>query len=203
MKKLTFQNIDISNKRDHKQSGFSLIEIMVAALILSIGILGVAGLQMVGMKGTHQSFMKQQASDLVNNLTERMRSNKQGVIDGDYLLANVNDTANVNCSNAVPNCSTLSCSSSDVALSDLHNTVCGFKAGASSNYTGGVKMTNANDLAIFSDGDLSITCPNGCNVGDIRIQVQWSEREFGKETNEDNAGNKILDSLIVNTRILP
>ena len=42
-------------KHVHAQSGFSLIEIMVAAVIHTIGILGVAGLQMVGMKGTHQS----------------------------------------------------------------------------------------------------------------------------------------------------
>ena len=173
---------------------------MIVALILSIGILGVAGLQIVGMKGTHQSYMKQQAAGIINTLTERMRSNKQGVIGGRYLLDN--DVNPVDCSAAALDCTTSSCTATNIASLDLHNIVCGYQAGSTTHKTGGVKASSANDIAILTDGDLDISYPNGPATGDVRIEVQWSERKFGQE--QDTVEGVIeKDSLVINTRILP
>ena len=168
---------------------------MVAAVILSIGILGVVSLQIIGLKGTHQSYMKQQAMSIVQNLTERMHSNKEGVINDNYLLA---DSATIDCYAAPPSCSTdtANCSAADIATVDKHNIVCGYKAVGASK-TGGVKTTGATDVAILSEGTLNISCPNTCPTGDVRISVEWREREFG----EEDQGPK--DSIVVNTRILP
>jgi type IV pilus assembly protein PilV len=179
----------------NRQAGFSLIEVMVAAVILSIGILGVASLQIISMKGTQQSYMKQQAVDLVHSLSERMRSNKEGVINDNYLLA---DSATIDCDTPPPSCSTgtANCSAADIATVDKHNIVCGYKAAGASK-TGGVKTTGATDIAILSEGTLNISCPNTCPTGDVRISVEWREREFG----EEDQGPK--DSIVVNTRILP
>ncbi|MEH6455502.1 MAG: type IV pilus modification protein PilV [Cocleimonas sp.] len=179
-----------------KQSGFSLIEIMVAALILSIGILGVASLQIVGLKGTQQSYMKQQAMSVVQNLTERMRSNKPGVFNDGYLLPN---STTFDCAvGALPVCSnaTSNCSATDIATADKHNLLCGYKT-ATSSRTGGIRNIAADDISTFLDGKLTVACPNGCATGEVRITVNWQERQIGNEA------LGAADSLIVNTRISP
>jgi len=68
VRKLSFQSIHKMDRTPIKQSGFSLIEIMVAALILSIGILGLVGLQVIGLKGTQQSSMKWQTVVMLQTL---------------------------------------------------------------------------------------------------------------------------------------
>lgn len=197
MKKHTHNKSDIASfAKQSKQSGFSLIEIMVAALILSIGILGVVGLQVVGLKGTQQSYMKQQAMSVVQNLTERMRSNTPGVVAGDYVLPNSN---NFDCGvTSIPNCSNVasSCSSQDLATADLHNLVCGYKTGAGSR-TAGLRNIAADDISTFLDGELTVACTDAgnCATGNMTIEVNWTEREIGSEV--VNA----KDSLVINTRI--
>ena len=84
-----------------QHAGFSFIEVIVAALILSTSILGIASLQLMGMKGTQQSTMKTQAMGIIQNLTERMRSNYQGVIAGEYVM---NDSNAFDCVIAPPVC---------------------------------------------------------------------------------------------------
>ncbi len=194
MKRLTSKNINIRNRNANKQSGFSLIEVMIAALILSIGILGVAGLQIVGMRGTQHSYMKQQAMSLVHSLTERMHSNKAGVISGDYLF----NSSGFDCSATPPVCSgsASNCSTAEIAQLDKLNLICGYKSG-SGNRTGGVKITSATDIATFAGGQLNVTCPNTCATGEVRIEALWDERGYEEET----VGT--TESIIINTRIMP
>ena len=59
-----------------RQAGFSLLEVLIATLVLSAGLLGLAGLQIAGMKTTHNSYQMQQATWLVHDLLERMRVNQ-------------------------------------------------------------------------------------------------------------------------------
>jgi len=180
------------------QAGYNLVEVMVAALVLSIGILGVAGLQIIGLKGTQQSFMKQQAMSVVQNLTERMHSNKLGVIQGNYVV----DSSTFDCA-ALPVCTnaTSSCSVAQIARVDLHNLICGYKVGTAPR-TGGIEYPVAGNLSSLIDGELDVTCPAAdCTAGDIQISVLWNEREFGKEDNGVAAGTP-SDSLVLNTRII-
>jgi len=192
--KIVLTKIDQSFDRDLKlpnqkrQSGFSLIEVMVAALILSTAILGVAGLQMLGMKGTQQSFMKSQAMGVVQNMTERMRANQAGVIAGNYTL----DSAAFDCTATMPSCHTTNCNVAQMALYDKFNLVCGYQVGSSPR-TGGVKFVSANDNASLVNGTLNVACVN-CATGDVRITVGWDERAFDEEITTP-------DQIIINTRI--
>jgi type IV pilus assembly protein PilV len=56
--------------------GATLVEVMVAVLILSIGLLGVAGLQMVSLKSGHSAYQRSQATWLANDLTDRLRARR-------------------------------------------------------------------------------------------------------------------------------
>lgn len=69
------------------QQGFNLIEVMVALVVLSIGLLGLAGLQVLGIKYNHQSYERTQATVLINDIIDRMRANPNGARIGDYISA--------------------------------------------------------------------------------------------------------------------
>lgn len=189
MKALLVKNQMLKAKtRMRRQLGYNLVEVMVAALILSTAILGIAGLQMVGMKGTHQSLMKQQAMGVVQNMIERMRANQAGVVAGNYTL----DSTGFDCGQTLPNCSIANCNPAQIALMDQLNLVCGKYPGGGPN-TGGVKITDATDNPILADGKLNITCRN-CVVGDVTITIGWKEMAIADETT-------IADSLSLDTRI--
>lgn len=58
-----------------RQAGFTLTEVLVAVLVLSIGLVGIAGLQAVSLQNNQSAFMRSQASALAYDLADRMRSN--------------------------------------------------------------------------------------------------------------------------------
>lgn len=60
----------------HKQQeGFSLLEVLIAALVFSIGLLGLASLQVTGLKMSHDSLLRSIASMHANDMADRMRAN--------------------------------------------------------------------------------------------------------------------------------
>jgi len=65
-------------------SGFTLIELMVALLVLAIGLLGLAGLQAKGLSNNHNAYLRTQATLLAQDMADRMRANPSGVSQGDY-----------------------------------------------------------------------------------------------------------------------
>lgn len=59
----------------HKQSGFSLIEALVAFLILSIGMLGIASLQTMALKSGHTAILRTVAVMKADEIIESIRAN--------------------------------------------------------------------------------------------------------------------------------
>jgi type IV pilus assembly protein PilV len=72
-------NMQINSQ--HKQKGFSLIEAMVAFLILSVGMLGIASLQTVSLKSGHTAAMRTVAVMKVEEILESIRSNPAAIVD--------------------------------------------------------------------------------------------------------------------------
>lgn len=68
--------------------GFSLLEVLVALLIFSLGLLGLAGLLVVSVKVNNGAYIRTQANFLAQSLADRMRANMAAVwengYDGDY-----------------------------------------------------------------------------------------------------------------------
>ena len=73
-----------------RQHGFSLLEVLIALVVLSIGLLGLAGLQTFSVKFVHQSYQRTQATLLIYEMMDRMRANGAGVAGGSYALASTN-----------------------------------------------------------------------------------------------------------------
>ena len=60
----------------HSQAGSSLLEVLVAVVVLSIGLLGLAGLQMTSIKSSHSAYMRSQATLLAYDLADRARATR-------------------------------------------------------------------------------------------------------------------------------
>lgn len=67
------------------QTGVSLIEVLVSLVILSVGLLGAAALQMNALKFTGSSTLSSQASFIAYDMMDRIRANP----DGNYVLASL------------------------------------------------------------------------------------------------------------------
>jgi len=61
--------------RTGPQAGFSLVEALVALLVLSIGMLGIAGLFVESVRNSRTALLRTQAITLVGDMAERIRAN--------------------------------------------------------------------------------------------------------------------------------
>jgi len=73
-----------------RQQGFSLLEVMIAVFVLAIGLLCVAGLQLVSMKSGQSAFLRSQATLLAYTIVDDIRANRPNA--SDYAIA-LGDTA--------------------------------------------------------------------------------------------------------------
>ncbi|MCG5513284.1 type IV pilus modification protein PilV [Ectothiorhodospira shaposhnikovii] len=70
-----------------RQAGFSLIEALVALLLLSVGLLGLAGLQLLGMQSSHSAYQRTVATVIAMDAGERLwiRLGQDGTLDANAL----------------------------------------------------------------------------------------------------------------------
>jgi type IV pilus assembly protein PilV len=67
------------------QDGVTLLEVLIALLVLSIGLLGLAALQTTALRASQTATMHTRAVQLVHDVSERLRAGT-----GDHYTANVN-----------------------------------------------------------------------------------------------------------------
>ena len=99
--------------------GFTLIEVLVAIVLLSIGLLGVAGMQLSGLRYHQGAYVRAQATALLADMADRLRTNPTGVGAGSYNSITINTTSSGWQSSlpADPDCATNVCTpANQVAL---------------------------------------------------------------------------------------
>lgn len=74
----------LKSRSSHAQRGISMVEVLVTVVIISFGLLGVAGLLATGLRNNQSSEWRTQASVLAYDMAERMRGNRQAALDGLY-----------------------------------------------------------------------------------------------------------------------
>ncbi|GAB2191850.1 type IV pilus modification protein PilV [Sessilibacter sp. MAH2] len=137
-----------SNKSSQK--GITLIEILVTVIILAIGFLGLASVQLLGTRNISSSNYRSLATIYAHDIVERMRSNQTGVDFGAYNNTNSEDGVDPGCS---------PCSPAELAQLDLFqwNTLM-----TSNPVQGG--LPNGNGTIDYSDATEQFT-----------VTITWSE----------------------------
>lgn len=93
--------------------GVSLIEVMVAVLIFSMGLIGIAGLLITATRSNQAAFSRTQLTFLASSMADRMRANPVGLWTAAY-----NDAA-YPVTGAAPACDAkTTCTPADVAKRD-------------------------------------------------------------------------------------
>src|SRR5918999_807642 len=67
-----------------KESGFTLLEVLVALVVLSLGLLGVYGLQLTSLKNNDSAYLRSQATLYAYEIIDRLRANREAALAGAY-----------------------------------------------------------------------------------------------------------------------
>lgn len=153
----------------HHQQGFNLIEALIAMVVLTLGLLGVAAMQITAVRNTQGSYSRTQATSIMNDLAERIYANtpgaaSYGAFDSTVAGACAKPTV---CAmeSATP---VAACSPAQMAAYDLFVTGCG-PTGATTLLAAGSLKTDCLDNA----SGVVVACTRGLRM---RITVNWTER---------------------------
>ncbi len=107
----------------NKNSGFTLIEVLIATLVLAVGLLGLAGLQAVSIKNNLSAYNRSQATQLAYDMADRMRANKNESVDpttGNVIAAGTYLTMAPTAAVVQASCATVTgCTAAQMAQNDL------------------------------------------------------------------------------------
>ena len=90
-----------------------MLEVLIAVLVFSLGIIGLAGLLIFAIQSNHVAYLRTQATFLAHNMADRMGANPVGLWNGNY---NINTILAPGA--AVPSCAT-GCTPAALATHDI------------------------------------------------------------------------------------
>ena len=68
------------------QRGTTLIEVLVAIVVLAVGLLGMALLQITSVQSNHSAYYRSQVTILASDLADRMRANRTAALGNAYVF---------------------------------------------------------------------------------------------------------------------
>lgn len=144
-------------ERAAMQRGFGLIEVMVALIVLSVAVIGLAGLQTVTLRNINNALLESQAATLAQDLIERVRANPQGTYAATFDTAiAIGTTA---CEGVAANCDP-----DALALYDLMRWKCSLGASVMASECA---ARNIAPQLPSGDGEMTV-------VGDaVTIRIRW------------------------------
>ena len=132
----------------NRHKGFSLVEVLIALVIMSVGMLGIAGLYVQSLQAGRTSMLRHNAVTLAGDVADRIRANpRAGVIYQD------SDGEDKNC---VDNGT--DCDESEMAEHDIF-------------------LWKAQAGATLPGGDVTITFDDVAFPNEYTINVNWTEPE--------------------------
>ena len=166
----------------NRQSGLGLIEVLIALIVVSVGVLGLAGLQLNSVRVAKGSFNRSQAVVIAETVIAQMRANPDGVADAEY---DGLDSSSADCaakpttycnayygmSGSTPSCNT----AADRATNDFFAVSCG--------HWNGSKAENG-VISTLPGGKITIDCNDSpcTDTSTYTVVVSWTETEVQNET---------------------
>lgn len=97
----------------NRQSGFGLIEALIALFVFSVGLLGALGMQAASMGDNRAALWQSQAVWAAYDISDRMRANVAGIEADEY------DDADTDALPTDPSCITTGCTADALAETDV------------------------------------------------------------------------------------
>jgi len=101
-----------------KMTGMGMVEVLVALVILSVGMLGTATLYVTSMQAKTTALSRMQAINLATDIADRIRANR--TVSASYAIASATAAAapSVNCIQKI-SVAAVTCTPAQMALADL------------------------------------------------------------------------------------
>jgi len=135
-----------TESKHRRQSGFSLVEVLITLVIMSVGMLGIAGLYVQGMQAGRTSMFRHHAVTLAGDVADRIRANPRAAAA--YTDA---DGANNNCV-----LGGIDCNPAEMAGNDIF-------------------LWKAQAAETLPSGDVTIVLDNAVIPPSYTITVSWTE----------------------------
>ena len=142
-------------RRDACESGFSMLELLVALLVASVGVLGIVGLATLNAQHLRSAAAHAEAVMLAHDLMERIRANPAGLQVGGY--ASSGDALGSS------DCRAADCAAAELAAFDLAEWRCALGAAAA-------------DDGCRGPLNASGTVVTDAAAGAVRISIRWRDQ---------------------------
>lgn len=161
------------------QHGFTLVEVLIALVILGVGLLGLAGLQTASLRAGDDAYLRTQASIYAYNLIDRMRANP--TVADKYaipVLTSVSTLAaayniGAGAAPAAPTgCGAAPCNPDALAKWDSKQWI-----------------TN---LSALPGSQVQVTIQTKDNSDYVTIKLQWNEKQADTENTKNNTTASLL-----------
>jgi type IV pilus assembly protein PilV len=143
-----------------RNTGFTLVEVLVSLVVFSIGLLGIGKLILFSSRANDSAYQRDQATALAYSMLDSMRANRATAVAGGYSGTDVasSNPSSQNCTDASFNCTGTTLAQYELAMwqTSLLSALgpCG---------TGMVKTASATDPS------------TGASVTTATISVQWDD----------------------------
>ncbi len=133
-------------RQQSRQRGFSLIEVLIALIIMSVGMLGIASLYVQSMQAGRTSLFRHHAVMLAGDVADRIRANRTA-----GAVYTTPDGADMGCIDGGVNCNAPAMAMHDILIWE----------------------TQARDT--LPNGDVVVLFDNAVNPPEYTIRVTWAE----------------------------
>ena len=147
------------------QRGFSMLELLVALLITSVGVLGIVGMSTLNAQHRRSAAAHAEAVRLAQDMIERIRANPAGLQSGSY--------ASSGAATGARDCRAGHCAAADMAAFDLSQWGCALgDSTADPTCRGPLKAIGA----VAADAA----------TGAVRITIRWRDQGEGRKLTIDS-----------------
>ena len=160
-------------------AGFSLIEVLIALVILSVGLLGIAAMVSTSLKSKDSSYYHTEALALASAIMDRMRANHDTATANGYDVS-FNSNAGTAANN---NCTTGTCTSSQIAAMDVAQ----WQA-----EIGAILPPFGSTLA---SGSITTTTVN--QMTQVNVAIQWNDQRANRAAG--NASSSVAPIAVTTT----
>lgn len=184
------------------QGGFSMIEVLVTLLVFTIGLLGLAALQLNALQGTSDSAQRSQAATVLQDLAERMRANPEGRAADYAAAANCAALPAVRCADHVnpatgAKVNAANCTAAQMAAFDSWEARCSYAA--LDNFNAGDARFSSRDFLTASGGAPVVAIANANGV--LSLTATWlSKGNDPQEQGKQQRQEKVLSARVEEIR---